>query len=79
MAVCLIAGGAGFLGSHLAEALVARGDTVRVVDNFSHGSPENLAGSARVEVIPGRPAVPRPGPAGHGRGGPVFTSPSPGA
>jgi nucleoside-diphosphate-sugar epimerase len=51
MAVCLIAGGAGFLGSHLAEALLARGDTVRIVDNFSHGTPANLA--PQVEVIPG--------------------------
>src|SRR3954466_5811923 len=51
MAVCLIAGGAGFLGSHLAEALLARGDTVRVVDNFSHGTPANLA--PQVEAIPG--------------------------
>ena len=70
MAVCLIAGGAGFLGSHLAEALLARGDTVRVVDNFSHGSPTNLAAvGSQVEVIPGRPAVPRAGPPCHGRGG----------
>jgi UDP-glucose 4-epimerase len=54
MAVCLIAGGAGFLGSHLAEALLARGDTIRVVDNFSHGSPTNLAGlGTQVEVVPG--------------------------
>jgi UDP-glucose 4-epimerase len=54
MAVCLIAGGAGFLGSHLAEALLARGDAVRVVDNFSHGSPANLAGlGPQIEVVPG--------------------------
>lgn len=51
MAVCLIAGGAGFIGSHLAEALLARGDTVRVVDNFSHGTPTNLG--PRADVIPG--------------------------
>ena len=51
MAVCLIAGGAGFIGSHLAEALLARGDTVRVVDNFSHGTPTNLG--PQVDVIPG--------------------------
>jgi len=54
MAVCLIAGGAGFLGSHLAEALVARGETVRVVDNFTHGVPDNLAALGRqVEIVPG--------------------------
>jgi len=54
MSVCLIAGGAGFLGSHLAEALVARGDTVRIVDNFTIGSPDNLASlGSRVEIIPG--------------------------
>jgi UDP-glucose 4-epimerase len=54
MAVCLVAGGAGFLGSHLAEALLARGDTVVVVDNFSSGIPENLAEiQDRIEIIPG--------------------------
>ncbi len=38
----LITGGAGFLGSHLAEALLARGDEVYVLDNLSTGSIENI-------------------------------------
>jgi len=39
---CVVTGGAGFIGSHLAEALMARGDTVRIVDDFSTGRRENL-------------------------------------
>jgi UDP-glucose 4-epimerase len=38
----LITGGAGFIGSHLAEALVRRGDRVTVLDNFSTGRVENV-------------------------------------
>ena len=40
---CLVTGGAGFIGSHLVERLVARGDRVTVVDNLSTGSARNLA------------------------------------
>jgi nucleoside-diphosphate-sugar epimerase len=38
----LITGGAGFVGSHLAEVLLARGDEVYVIDNLSTGSIENI-------------------------------------
>ena len=40
--VSLITGGAGFIGSHLAEALLTRGDRVTVLDDLSTGSVENL-------------------------------------
>jgi len=39
----LIAGGAGFIGSHLTEALIARGDSVLVIDNFQTSTPQNLS------------------------------------
>ena len=38
----LVTGGAGFIGSHLVEALIKRGDTVRIVDNLSTGKRENI-------------------------------------
>jgi UDP-N-acetylglucosamine/UDP-N-acetyl-alpha-D-glucosaminouronate 4-epimerase len=54
MARYLVTGGAGFIGSHIAEALVNRGDQVRVLDNLSTGKMENLAGIAgRFEFIEG--------------------------
>jgi len=39
----VVAGGSGFLGSHLCDALVGRGDRVVCVDNFITGSPDNVA------------------------------------
>src|SRR5207237_6369646 len=42
-AVTLVTGGAGFIGSHLAERLLALGHRVRVVDNLSTGSTAHLA------------------------------------
>jgi UDP-glucose 4-epimerase len=54
MASYLVTGGAGFIGSHLAEALVRRGDQVRVLDNLSTGTPDNLAHlGGRVELVVG--------------------------
>ena len=41
--IVLVTGGAGFIGSHLATALLARGARVRVIDNLSTGHRENLA------------------------------------
>ncbi len=50
----LITGGAGFIGSHLAEALVEQGVLVRVLDDFSTGRRENLSHlSDRIELIEG--------------------------
>lgn len=54
MANYLVTGGAGFIGSHLAEALVERGDKVRVLDDLSTGKIENLAGFLpRLEFVEG--------------------------
>jgi nucleoside-diphosphate-sugar epimerase len=50
----LITGGAGFIGSNLAHALVARGESVRILDDFSTGRPQNLQGiEDRIEVLRG--------------------------
>ncbi len=54
MAVCLVTGGAGFIGSHLVEALIRRGERVRVLDNFSTGKRQNLNPvSGQIEVVEG--------------------------
>src|SRR5512143_2642255 len=50
----LVTGGAGFIGSHIVEELIKRGDDVRVLDNFSSGKRENLENlAARPEIIAG--------------------------
>ena len=51
MARYLVTGGAGFIGSHVVDALAARGDEVRVVDDLSTGRRDNLAGHPGVELI----------------------------
>jgi UDP-glucose 4-epimerase len=52
MAKVLVTGGAGFIGSNLARALVERGDEVRILDNISTGFRANLAG-VDVEIVEG--------------------------
>jgi UDP-glucose 4-epimerase len=55
----LVTGGAGFIGSHLAEELVHRGHSVRVLDNFYSGRRSNLASIAGdVEILKGDCADP---------------------
>src|SRR3989442_8625302 len=55
--VSLVTGGAGFIGSHLAERLLADGAHVRILDNFSSGTMDNLpfakASGDRCEIIRG--------------------------
>jgi nucleoside-diphosphate-sugar epimerase len=53
MASYLVTGGAGFIGSHLAEELVRRGERVRVADNFVTGKRDNLKHIPGVELIEG--------------------------
>ena len=50
----LITGGAGFIGSHLADALLAKGYSVRVLDDLSTGKRSNLQlDDPRIELIEG--------------------------
>jgi UDP-glucose 4-epimerase len=50
----LVTGGAGFIGSHIVEELLRRGDRVRVLDNFSSGTRENLREfQGKLEILEG--------------------------
>jgi UDP-glucose 4-epimerase len=51
--LALVTGGAGFIGSHIVERLLADGNRVRVLDDFSTGNRENLPESAELEIITG--------------------------
>jgi len=56
----LVTGGAGFIGSHLTEALVRKGHSVRVLDDFFAGKRSNLAAVRKdVEIVDGDCADPR--------------------
>jgi UDP-glucose 4-epimerase len=46
----IVTGGAGFIGSHVVDALVARGDEVAVIDSLVHGLRENVAAGAELHV-----------------------------
>lgn len=59
MRTFLVTGGAGFIGSHIVEALVGRGDQVRVLDNLESGKRSNLEPFGKqVELIEGSVADP---------------------
>jgi UDP-glucose 4-epimerase len=49
----LITGGAGFIGSHLADRLLARGDTVMAVDNYATGRRDNLTPNSKLMIVEG--------------------------
>jgi UDP-glucose 4-epimerase len=49
----LITGGAGFIGSHLTDRLLARGDKVLVIDNFATGRPDNLKPHDNLTLVEG--------------------------
>ena len=58
MAHYLVTGGAGFIGSHLCEELVQRGERVRVVDSLITGTRENLAHLPEIDFLQGDLAQP---------------------
>src|SRR5438876_9245010 len=59
VSTCLVTGGAGFIGSHLTEALATGGHTVRVLDDLSTGNVANLAAvKDRVQLVQGSVTTP---------------------
>lgn len=54
----LVTGGSGFVGSHLTERLLARGDEVLVIDNYATGRRDNLKPHAKLQVVEGTIADP---------------------
>ncbi|MFI5176967.1 MAG: SDR family oxidoreductase [Vicinamibacterales bacterium] len=58
MATYLVTGGAGFIGSHLVEELLKRGQAVRIADNFSTGKRENLPAQGKCDLVEGDLADP---------------------
>jgi nucleoside-diphosphate-sugar epimerase len=58
LATYLVTGGAGFIGSHLVEELLRRGERVRILDNFSTGRRENVPPGDACELVEGDLADP---------------------
>jgi len=53
----LVTGGAGFIGSHVAELFLARGYTVEILDNLSSGKREHVDSRARLHEMDVRPTI----------------------
>lgn len=49
----LITGGAGFIGSHLTDRLLARGDEVLAIDNYATGRRDNLTPHPNLKIVEG--------------------------
>ena len=58
MPTYLVTGGAGFIGSHLVEELLRRGQSVRIADDFSTGRRENVPAGSAVDLVEGDLADP---------------------